>query len=100
MVDAIEKAAMNFAAARRKLKAKAPVDKARKSTKKREKELIGQTDRRHLKRSGRTDVWAIRMRPELKAQCKAKAESKGMLLSAWAEAAFEAFLAAEGTPHA
>lgn len=85
----IEKAARSFAAARSKLKLP-KVDKSRKATKQREKELIGKTDRRHLKRSGRTDLWGIRCRPGLKERCKAVARERGMLDSEWAEEIFEA----------
>lgn len=90
--DAINRGARSFAEARKKLQA-GKTDKSKKATKEREKALIGNTDKRHLRRSGRTELWGIRCRPGLKAECKKIAAELGLLDSEWAEQVFEAAIA-------
>lgn len=92
MTDEIDKGARSFAEARKRLQLGA-TDKSKKATKEREKALIGNTDRRHLRKSGRTILWGIRCRPELKAECKRIAAELQMLDSEWAEQIFEAAIA-------
>jgi hypothetical protein len=91
--DAINKGARSFAEARKRLQA-GSTDKSKKATKEREKALIGNTDKRHLRKTGRTELWGIRCRPGLKAECKAVAKELGMLDSEWAEQVFEAAIKA------
>lgn len=92
MTDEIDKGARSFAEARKRLQL-GKTDKSKKATKEREKALIGNTDRRHLRKSGRTILWGIRCRPELKAECKRIAAELQMLDSEWAEQIFEAAIA-------
>jgi hypothetical protein len=101
MTDAIEKAASSFSKARsiltlkRKDDAAAPaLDKTKKATIQREKNLIGSVDRRHLRKSGRTELWGIRCRPGLKEECQKIARELGVFDSEWAEQVFEAAIAA------
>jgi hypothetical protein len=89
----IDKGARSFAEARKRLQA-GSTDKSKKATKAREKALIGNTDKRHLRRSGRTELWGIRCRPGLKAECKKIASELDMLDSEWAEQVFEAAIRA------
>ena len=94
MTDAIEKAAQGFARSILQLKRPAAPDKSKKATKQREKTLVGSVDRRHLRKSGRTELWGIRCRPGLKEECQKIARELGMFDSEWAEQIFEAAIAA------
>src|SRR5215470_6118446 len=91
--NAIDKGARSFADARKRLMG-GSTDKSKKATKEREKALIGNTDKRHLRKTGRTEFWGIRCRPGLKAECKKIAADLGMLDSEWAEQIFEAAIKA------
>jgi hypothetical protein len=91
MADAIDDAANSFAAARNKLKLNSGVDKGVKATKARARELVAKAPASRLKRSGRTDLWGIRCKPEIKAECRAIAKERGIQYDEWAE---EVFLAA------
>ncbi len=97
MTDAIKKveqAANSFMRSFKALKQPTAPDKSHKATKKREKELVASVDRRHLRKSGRTELWGIRCRPDLKEECKKIARELGMFDSEWAEQVFEAAIAA------
>jgi hypothetical protein len=88
MADAIDNAANKFAAAHKKLKLASDGGKAKKA---RAKKLVAKAPPKHLKRSersGRTDLWGIRCKPEIKAECRALAEARGMQYDEWAEEAF------------
>jgi type II secretory pathway pseudopilin PulG len=96
MVDdaAIEKAATSFAAARNKLKLPGFVDKSAKATKARQAARSQDMDQRHLRRTGRTELWGLRCRPGLKEECQAIAKARGIPVAEWAESIFEAAIAA------
>jgi hypothetical protein len=97
MVDATDAAAHKFAAARNKLKKLAGVDKGIRATKGRARDINAQAPASKLQRepkSGRTELWGIRCKPEVKATCRAIAEERGIDYSAWAEEAFRAAIAA------
>ena len=91
MTDAIEKAAQGFARAHPETEANAAapaLDKTKKATKQREKNLVGSVDRRHLRKSGRTELWGIRCRPGFKEECQKIARELGVFDSEWAEQSF------------
>jgi hypothetical protein len=90
----VDAAARSFAAARRKLQEPSSPNKGLKETKKRGEEVVAAAPGNRLKKSGRTDLWGIRCKPEVKEKCQAIAREVGKDYSEWAEELFEAAIAA------
>ena len=66
-------------------------DNSRETRGKKEEQLKASVDKRRLKRTGRTAVWSLRTRPDVKARAYELAKQRDMLISAFVEKALESY---------
>jgi hypothetical protein len=66
-------------------------DNSRETRGKKEEQLKASVDKRRLKRTGRTELWSLRTRPDVKARAYELAKQSDMLISAFVEKALEAY---------
>jgi len=66
-------------------------DNSRKARGTKEDKLKASIDKRRLKRTGRTELWSLRTRPDLKKRAYELAKEKDMLISAFVEKALESY---------
>ena len=94
MSDAeIEKEARSYGAAIAKLMGGAVGPSQRKGARKaRTKEIISNTDRRHLRATGRSEQWNIRCRAGLKDQIEQIARDRDQSMAALVEEVMETFI--------
>lgn len=59
---------------------------------KKEAQLKASIDKRKLKRTGRTELWSLRTRPDLKKRVYELAKEKDMLISEFVQNALEAYI--------
>ncbi len=59
---------------------------------KKEAKLKASIDKRKLKRTGRTELWSLRVRPDLKQRAYELAKQHDMLISAFVEKAIEQYI--------
>jgi hypothetical protein len=100
MSDAeIEKEASSYGAAIAKLLGGSVGPSQRKSARKaRTKEIISNTDRRHLRTTGRNEQWNIRCRAGLKDQIEQVARERDLSIAALVEEVLDSFLAGLAEP--
>jgi len=58
---------------------------------KKEDQLKASIDKRRLKRTGRTELWSLRTRPDLKKRAYELAKEKDMLISEFVQNALESY---------
>jgi len=58
---------------------------------KKEDQLKASIDKRRLKRTGRTELWSLRTRPDVKARAYELAKQRDMLISEFVQTALEAY---------
>jgi hypothetical protein len=96
MSENLDKEASKFDAAIAKLTSGAAGARARKAPRKaRAKKIISDTDRRHLRATGRVEQWNIRCREGLKEQVQKIADARRVSMAALIEEIIEAFIVAE-----
>ena len=59
---------------------------------KKEDQLKASIDKRRLRRTGRTELWSFRTRPDLKKRAYELAKEKDMLISEFMQNALEAYI--------
>jgi hypothetical protein len=95
----IEKEARSYGAAIAKLMGGSVGPSQRKSARKaRAKEIISNTDRRHLRATGRNEQWNIRCRAGLKDQIERIAQDRDQSIAALVEEVLDAFIAGHTQP--
>jgi predicted house-cleaning noncanonical NTP pyrophosphatase (MazG superfamily) len=95
----IENEARSYGAAIAKLMGGAVGPSQRKAARKaRTKEIISNTDRRHLRATGRNEQWNIRCRTGLKEQIEQIASDRDHSMAALVEEVMEAFIASLAQP--
>jgi hypothetical protein len=100
MSDAeIEKEASSYGAAIAKLLGGSVGPSQRKGARKaRTKEIISNTDRRHLRTTGRNEQWNIRCRAGLKDQIEQVARERDLSIAALVEEVLDSYLAGLAEP--
>jgi hypothetical protein len=92
----LDKEASKFDAAIAKLMSGTAGARTRKAPRKaRAKKIISETDRRHLRATGRVEQWNIRCREGFKEQVQEIADARRVSMAALIEEILEAFIAAE-----
>jgi len=66
-------------------------DNSREARGKKEDQLKASIDKRRLKRTGRTELWSLRTRPDVKARAYELAKQSDMLISEFVQTALEAY---------
>lgn len=66
-------------------------DNSRKTRGKKEEKLRASIDKRKLKRTGRTELWSLRTRPDLKKRAYELAKQNDMLISEFVQKALESY---------
>ena len=66
-------------------------DNSRETRGKKEEQLKASVDKRKLKRTGRTELWSLRTRPDVKARAYELAKQSDMLISEFVQTALEAY---------
>jgi len=67
-------------------------DNSRETRGKKEEQLKASVDKRRLRRTGRTELWSFRTRPDLKKRAYELAKEKDMLISEFMQNALEAYI--------